>query len=84
MKYSLEITSSAQRQFKKLPQTLQDHIIPKILSLEMYPRPSGVKKLQSFDYYRIRIGVYRVIYSIDDKSRVIKVLDIGHRKDVYR
>ena len=84
MKYNLEITSSAQRQFKKLPKTLQDQIIPKILLLELHPRPIGIKKLQSFDYYRIRIGDYRIIYSIDDKSHIVKVLDIGHRKDVYR
>ena len=84
MKYTLEITSSAQRQFKKLPQTLRDRIIPKILSLETNPRPVGVKKLQTFDYYRMRIGDYRVIYSIDDKSHLIKILDLGHRKDIYR
>ncbi len=84
MKYTLEITSSAQRQFRKLPKILQDQIAPKILSLELYPRPIGVKKLQSFDYYRIRIGDYRVVYSIDDKCHVVKILDLGHRKDVYR
>ena len=84
MKYTLEITSSAQRQFKKLPQTFQDYIIPEILSLEIQPRPVGVKKLQAFDSYRIRVGDYRVIYSIDDKSHIVKILDLGHRKDVYR
>ena len=84
MKYTLEITSSAQRQFKKLPKIFQDQITPKILSLELYPRPSGVKKLRSFDYYRIRIGDYRVVYSVDDKYHIVKVLDLGHRKNVYR
>ena len=84
MKYSVEITSSAQRQFKKLPEAIQDHIIPKILALESNPRPAGVKKLQVFEYYRIRIGDYRVVYSINDKVHLIKVLDLGHRKDIYR
>jgi len=45
MKYSLEITSSAQRQFKKLPNPIQELITSKILALELNPRPHGVKKL---------------------------------------
>jgi len=84
MKYTVEITSSAQRQFKKLPETIQDQLIPKILALEANPRPTGVKKLQVFEYYRIRMGDYRVVYSINDKVHLIKVLDLGHRKDIYR
>ena len=84
MKYTVEITSSAQRQFKKLPAAIQEPLIPKILSLEANPRPVGVKKLQVFDYYRARIGDYRVVYSINDKARVVKILDLGHRKDIYR
>ena len=58
--------------------------IHKILALESNPRPSGIKKLQVFEYYRIRIGDYRVVYSINDKSHLIKILDLGHRKDIYR
>jgi len=84
MKYTVEITSSAQRQFKKLPEGIQDHLILRILALESNPRPSGVKKLQVFEYYRIRMGDYRVVYSINDKAHLIKVLDLGHRKDIYR
>lgn len=84
MKYTVEITSSAQRQFKKLSENIQSHLIPKILSLEENPRPVGVKKLQAFDYYRIRIGDYRIVYSINDKTHLVKILDLGHRKDIYR
>ncbi len=84
MKYSVEVTSSAQRQSKKLPEVIQEHLISKIFSLEITPRPLGVKKLQVFEYYRIRIGDYRVVYSINDKIHLIKILDLGHRKDIYR
>jgi len=84
MKYTVEITSSAQRQFKKLPEDIQEHFIPKIFSLEATPRPVGTKKLQASDYYRIRMGDYRIVFSIEDKARLIKILDIGHRKDIYR
>ena len=84
MKYTVEVTSSARRQFKKLPEAIQEQLIPKILLLETIPRPSGVKKLQVFDYYRIRIGDYRVVYSINDRAHLVKILDLGHRKDIYR
>jgi len=56
MKYTVEITSSAQRQFKKLPEAIQNNLIPKILALEANPRPLRVKKLQVFEFYRIRMG----------------------------
>ena len=84
MKYHLDIARSAEHQFKKLPITLQDRIIPKLLSLEDNPRPFGTKKLRDSSFYRIRIGDYRVIYSIDDRSAIVRILDIAHRRDVYR
>ena len=84
MKYVVEITSSAQRQFKKLPEAVQEQLIHKILLLESDPRPVGVRKLQAFDYYRIRMGDYRVVFSINDRTHQVKILDLGHRKDIYR
>ena len=44
----------------------------------------GVKKLKNDTSYRIRVGMYRVIYEIDDKNKVVTVYKIRHRKDVYR
>lgn len=82
--YSIEITTSAQRQFKKLPRNFQDRILPKLFNFENNPRPSGFKKLADSYFYRIRIGNYRAIYSIDDRKKIVKILDIAHRRDVYR
>jgi mRNA interferase RelE/StbE len=50
------------------------------------PRPIGVKKLKdsSEDLYRIRVGDYRVIYTINDGIRIVNILRIGHRKDIYK
>ena len=49
------------------------------------PRPVGVEKLAGeINLYRIRVGNYRVIYDIDDRSRAITVTAIGHRSVVYR
>ncbi|MGQ0738021.1 MAG: type II toxin-antitoxin system RelE family toxin [Bacteroidota bacterium] len=48
--------------------------------------PGGVKKLkgEKEDLYRIRSGDYRIIYSIEDKIRIVDIRKIGHRKDIYR
>ncbi|WP_288116040.1 type II toxin-antitoxin system RelE/ParE family toxin [Microcystis aeruginosa FBCC-A68] len=48
------------------------------------PRPSGCLKLTGREGWRVRIGVYRIIYGIDDSEKKVIVLDIGHRKDIYR
>ncbi len=49
------------------------------------PRPNGSLKLQGAEHtYRIRVGVYRVIYDVLSEIRVIAIQRVGHRKDVYR
>lgn len=68
MAYSIHIASSAERQFKKLPVTLQERLEKKILALADQPRPHGSEKLQGTDYYRIRIGDYRLIYGLNDRE----------------
>jgi len=83
-KYSIEIIPKAEKEFLKLPDNFKSLIRKSILQLEDNPRPFGVKKLRETDYYRIRIGDYRVLYSIFDSSRLIKILSIAHRKEVYR
>ena len=84
MKYRIRIIPSAEHQFRKLSSVLQDRIARKILSLANHPRPHGSRKLRDTQFYRIRIGDYRVIYSINDTRRVVKILDLGHRREIYR
>ena len=83
-KYLVKIISKAEKEFIKLPEPVKARIRQQILSLEDNPRPFMDKKLKETDYYRIRSGDYRVVYSIDDKAKVIKVLSVANRKDVYR
>lgn len=60
-------------------------MIDKIKSLATQPRPSGPEKLAGRTIpYRVRQGNYRVIYSVDDQERVVDVVKVGHRRDVYR
>jgi len=54
-----------------------------IYNLADNPRPNGYKKLKGRDSYRIRVADYRIIYDIEDGLLQIRVLDLGHRKDIY-
>ncbi len=82
--YTVEIVPKAEKEYLKLPESVRLRVQEIILSLEKNPRPFGSKKLRGTDYHRLRSGDYRIVYSIDDKSRVIKVLSVGHRKEIYR
>lgn len=68
-----------------LPQKILTPVTEAIFSLAENPRPRGCKKLKGTkqDYWRIRIGDYRVIYSIDDVIRIVDVNKVGHRRDIY-
>ncbi len=85
MKYTIEISKTAEKQLKKIPKEYQGRIVNSILSLGNNPYPYGYKKLSGFDdVYRVRVADYRIVYSVEDKRLVIIVLKLGHRKDIYR
>ena len=52
--------------------------------LERNPRPSDAKRLRGTTDYSLRVGTYRVLYDIDDKSRVVTVYRVKHRRDAHR
>ncbi|GLU50946.1 type II toxin-antitoxin system RelE family toxin [Dyadobacter frigoris] len=82
--YEVIITSSAQKEIRKLQKIEVQRIVPAIQLLSIEPRPSGCKKLISTQsIYRIRIGNYRVLYSIDDVIRIVEVSGVRHRRDAY-
>ncbi|HLG19994.1 MAG TPA: type II toxin-antitoxin system RelE/ParE family toxin [Bdellovibrionota bacterium] len=84
-KYRIEFSRSAERQLKAVPRADQERIVRSILSLESNPFPSGVRKLSGYDdVFRIRVGTYRILYSVQGTHLLVIVLKIGHRKDVYR
>ena len=82
-KYKIEIKRSAVKEIKKLPSKDLKKILAKIFSLADNPRPNGCVKLSADDKYRIRVGVYRILYEIKDKLLVIIVVKVAHREDVY-
>lgn len=84
-KYKIEITQSAEKTLNHLPKEVLKRILEKILELSANPFPLGCRKLSSEEHtYRVRTGSYRVIYDIHKKVITIRILKIGHRKDVYR
>jgi len=68
----------------QLPAPIAKKIVSEIKLLTDNPRPNGCKKLVGTEYsYRIRIGDYRVVYSVFDKQLLVRVVKLGHRKDNY-
>ena len=85
MKYALIIKKSAEKELLALPRESAFKIKGAIDALAHNPRPKGCKKLSGkTDDYRIRIGSYRVVYTISDAEVVVWVIKVAHRKEVYR
>ena len=82
--YSIVILRRAQAAIRRLPNGPQARVRAAIAALGLVPRPPGCIKLAGQDAWRIRVGVYRVIYEIDDGVRIVTIIDTGHRRDVYR
>jgi len=84
MPYTVYLKRSAEKELAGLPREVHQRIIKRLLSLKGNPRPPGAKKLWGGDRYRIRVGHYRVLYTIDDDLQKIEVSAVGHRREVYR
>lgn len=85
MAYSVRIAPRAERDFGRLPREIQRRVLTHLESLATQPRPSGAVKLADQENrYRVRVGDYRIVYSIDDGAQCVLILVIGHRRDVYR
>ena len=82
--YKIAFVSSALKELKKLPRQKIPRVMKEIEALGANPRPHGCKKLSGEEYWRIRIGSYRVVYSIESKTLTVLIIRIGHRKDVYK
>lgn len=84
MRYAVFILRHAQKELAELPSEVYQQAKEAIWSLGEEPRPPGCRKLTGREGWRIRIRDYRIIYEIDDAGKVVTVLDIGHRRDIYR
>jgi mRNA interferase RelE/StbE len=82
--YRLLIKPTAVKELEALPAKDRRRMVPRIEGLASEPRPHGCEKLSGLEQYRVRQGDYRVVYGVDDDARVVIVVKIGHRRDVYR
>jgi mRNA interferase RelE/StbE len=83
--YRLEFSPGAQRAFRKLTQDIQERIDPVILALGQNPRPPNCKKLSGKEsLWRVRAGDYRIVYRVFDDRLLVLVLNVGHRREIYR
>ena len=84
MKYTVEILAPARKQLNLLPKSQQKKIYDKISSLSINPRPFGYKKLYHYtDFFRVRVGNYRVIYTIEDQQLLVLIVEVVDRRDAY-
>jgi mRNA interferase RelE/StbE len=83
-KYNIFIKPSAVKEIENIPQKDRLRIIQKIQELANNPRPQGCEKLTGENKYRIRQGVYRIVYSVSDRELHIIVVKVGHRREVYK
>ncbi len=84
MNYTVILPRSVQKQLAKLDAIVLARIEDSLLALQKAPRPVGAKKLKGRVGWRVRVGDYRVIYEIHDSVLQIIVIQVGHRRDVYR
>jgi mRNA interferase RelE/StbE len=84
LSYQISITRKSQKELANLPTKDYESVKTDIKDLASSPRPQGCKKLSGREGWRIKVGDYRVIYEIDDKEKIVTVLHIGHRREIYR
>jgi mRNA interferase RelE/StbE len=82
--YKLEVKRTAAREIGDPPKADCRRVVAKIQLLARNPRPHGCEKLSGADKYRIRQGDYRILYEIDDSKRLVTVVKVGNRREVYR
>lgn len=82
--YRIIYSTKVKKELDSLENIYYLKIREKILQLEENPRPIGSIKLTTDEGYRVRIGNFRILYEIDDNNKIVKLMKVGHRKQVYK
>jgi mRNA interferase RelE/StbE len=83
--YTVVFARSARKELQNLDPQVARRILRQIEALAENPRPPGVAKLEgASDLWRIRVGDWRVVYRILDRERLVDVIAVRHRREVYR
>jgi mRNA interferase RelE/StbE len=82
--YELRIRRRTMKDIARLPDNYPRLVSEHIDRLAENPRPPEARKLTGDEDYRLRVGVYRMLYGIDDANRVVTVFRVKHRREAYR
>ena len=82
--YRVSIENKARKEAQSLPDEIWQRILQALEQLEQEPRPAGTRKLTGIEGWRLRVGDYRILYTIDDEQNFVTVYQISHRKSAYR
>jgi mRNA interferase RelE/StbE len=83
--YAITFARSARKELESLPASVIDRVWPRIESLSQMPRPNGCRKLSGErNLWRLRVGDYRIVYSVDEQRRIVDINAVRHRRDAYR
>ena len=82
-KYDVVFKRSVYKDLRSIPNADVKRILSSIDTLAADPRPPGCEKLSGQERYRIRQGVYRIVYEIEDNRLIVTAVRVGHRGQVY-
>ena len=80
--YKILFKASVEKDFAAIPKKDVKKILKRIDALTENPRPQGSEKLTGQERYRLRQGLYRIVYSIQDDELTVWVVKVGHRKEI--
>ena len=83
-RFDLEFAPSVKKDLKRINRSDVPRILEVIDQLQYDQHPPGSKKLVTEALFRIRVGVYRIVYEIHERKLVVLIVKVGHRKSVYR
>jgi mRNA interferase RelE/StbE len=84
LSYTVELTTAAARQLRKIEPTTRRRLLLALRGLEMDPRPHGCRKLAGYDdAWRLRVGDFRILYEVQGTVLTVTVFRIGNRRDIY-
>jgi mRNA interferase RelE/StbE len=82
--YAIDFVPSAAKELAKLSPKERMRIAEKLDARGAQPRPPGAEKLSGIDAWRVRVGDHRIVYEVRDRTLVVLILTVGHRRDIYK
>lgn len=81
----MRLKKAARRDIQSLARPAQERILARLIELAVDPRPAGAERLTGMsDVWRVRVGDYRILYSIVENVILVLVLRVGHRREIYK